>query len=337
MLKNLIILISLCIGLTSCFEKDTMVPPHEPGDVIVGIIPMTMYYTNQVYYNLENSEISSINNRSAFDLNFECLDTSTVIRLNTANFALATLSDNTNILDDIDTSGLTWYFDGSSGDLDSLALKNWISINNDDTTYNNKVWLINRGINSSGIQLGLMKLKLNKYEQGSFYFTYASIDNSNIVEAKVSKNNEFIYTQYSFETDTIEQYEPEISNWDLLFTQYTTMLFTTEGDAYPYLVTGVLQQYGIVSVALDTNLVFNDITIADTANMEFSKNFDKIGYDWKELIGDVNTGDITYEVRLNYNYIIKDNSSFFYKLRFINFYNPDTGEKGFPTFEYQRL
>jgi hypothetical protein len=93
----------------------------------------------------------------------------------------------------------------------------------------------------------------------------------------------------------------------------------------------------MLSVALDTTLAFSDINLSDTLLMDFSLNFDKIGYDWKELIGDVNTGNISYETKLNYNYIIRDEQLAYYKLRFISFYNPETGEKGYPTFEYQRL
>jgi len=337
MLKNLILIIAVVLSFSSCFEKDQMVPKHEPGDVIVGVIPMTMYYSNQVYYNLGTSEISGLNERSAFDLNFECLDTSTVIRLNTANFALAALSNNTDILDNIDTVGFQWKFDGSTGDIDSLAVFDWISINNGDTSYNDKVWVINRGINAMGVQLGLVKVKFTAYKKGSFHFSFVSEDDNKVVDAVVSKDSIHLFKQFSFIKESADQFEPPVTDWDLLFTQYTTMLYTNEGESYPYLVTGVLQQYGNVKVALDTNLIFNEISLADTASIDFSYNFDKIGYNWKELVGDVNTGDIRYEVRLNYNYIIKDSKSYYYKLRFVNFYNPETGEKGFPTFEYQRL
>lgn len=337
MLRNLIIIIVISVTLSSCFEKDEMVPTHIPGDVVTATIPMTMFYTYQAYYSLSTSEITSINDRSDFDLNFECLDTSTVIRLNTANFAMAAITDHNNILDIIDTVGLVWNFDGSTGSIDSLAINNWITVLSGDTTYADKVWIFNRGINSLGVQLGLMKIKFTEFKDGAYYFTYAQMDNSNLVNAVVEKDDLHLFKQYSFIGDTAEQFEPIATNWDLLFTQYTSLLYTTEGEAYPYLVTGVLSQYDNLSVALDTNLVFNDITIADTVTLEFSKNFDKIGYNWKELIGDINTGDIRYEVRTNYNYIIKDSKSYFYKLRFVNFYDPVTGEKGFPTFEYQRL
>jgi hypothetical protein len=36
------------------------------------------------------------------------------------------------------------------------------------------------------------------------------------------------------------------------------------------------------------------------------------------------------------NYVVLDREGYFYKLRFISFYN-NSGEKGYPTFEFQRL
>ena len=161
--------------------------------------------------------------------------------------------------------------------------------------------------------------------------------NSNRVEVFVIKNPIYSNAQYSFENKAIVQTKPEIRNWDLLFTQYTTMLTTSEGELYPYLLTGALQNQSITRVALDTIMHFDNIVLADTISFNFSKALDKIGYNWKEIIGDVNTGNVYYEININYNYIIFDGNSYYYKLRFINFYDPLTGEKGYPTFEFQRL
>ena len=314
-----------------------MLPMPDPGDVIIDTIPMTHYYTNQVYYDLSLSEQSGINDKSAFDLNFECLDTSIIIRLNTANFALAGITSETKLENVTDTTGLEWIFDGSTGSLDSLAIFDWINISDNDTTYSNSVYVINRGISPLGINLGLIKIRFDSLIGNRFYFTHSKMDNSQLTKAVVEKLDDCIYTQYSFVEQQQLQFEPVSEDWDLLFTQYTTMLYTLEGDKYPYLVTGVLQKYNVVKVAFDTTMSFEQITIADTVGLDFSYEFDKIGYDWKELKGDVNSGNIRYEARLNYNYIIQDKDHYFYKLRFVNFYDLKTGDKGYPTIEYQRL
>ena len=337
MSNRITIIAILTLLLTSCFKKDEMIPAHEPGEITTVVIPLTRYYTNQVYFDLRDNEITSINDRSLFDLNFNCNDTSTIIRLNTANFALAAETMFKNLNDVVDTIGLTWRFDKSDGNPDSLAIDNWISIDGVDTSYNNKVWVINRGINPLGLQLGFIKIKFSGILGDRYFFTYSNMDNSGLVDAYVDKNELYSYIQYSFTEERVTQTEPEIVNWDLLFTQYTTLLYTDEGLSYPYLVTGVLQKYNNFSVALDTTLAFSEVILADTTEFNYSGSLDKIGYNWKVLTGDVNTGDIYYEVKLNNTYLIKDRNLFYYKLRFVNFYDPITGEKGYPTFEYQQL
>lgn len=322
---------------TSCFKKDEMVPAHDPGDVTTVVIPMTRYYTYQVYYKLENNEIISQNNRSAFDLNFSCNDTLSTIRLNTANFGLIAESDFVNFNDVTDTTGLKWNYDKSDGNADSIAIINWINTNDFDTTYSNKIWVFNRGINADGIQLGLKKIQFQELKGNKYFFKYSNMDNSEMVETTVEKVDGHSYVQFLLDGggETI-QTEPETNNWDLNFTQYTTLLFTDEGLSYPYLVTGVLQNYNTL-IAMDSTSVFSDISIADTGNFNYSSVADKIGYDWKEIIGSVETGDFYYQTNIQYNYIIKDVKSFYYKLRFVDFYDTLTGEKGFPRFEYQRL
>lgn len=337
MLKNILILTVIIAVLSSCFKKDEMIEPHDPGEVVTVVIPMTQYYSNQVYFSLDQGEIISSNNRSIFDLNFSCIDSSTIIRLNTANFALAAETMFDKLEDVTDTIGLDWKFDKSDGNPDSIAFGNWIKVDNEDTTYSNKVWVINRGIGALGNMLGLRKIQFNHFTNNKYYFTYSDMDNSNKVEGFVEKNELYTDIQYSFIEEKVVQTEPERDSWDLIFTQYTTLLTTDDGLPYPYLVTGVLQKNTNIIVALDTTLKFNDIVLSDTLLVDFSTALDEIGYDWNELIGDVNTGNIYYEIKINNSYIVKGSSSYYYKLRFINFYDPKTGEKGYPTFEFQKL
>ena len=56
-----------------------------------------------------------------------------------------------------------------------------------------------------------------------------------------------------------------------------------------------------------------------------------IGFDWKYY--DFNLGYIIYPDRY---YLLKDEDGFYFKIRFIDFYDP-SGNKGTATFEYQRL
>ncbi|PLX13657.1 MAG: hypothetical protein C0598_03195, partial [Marinilabiliales bacterium] len=229
-MRNILYILIISIALSSCFKDDEMVPKHDPGDVIVDTIEMTEYYNYQLYYNLHDSTVVSSNERKIFDLNFECLDTSTVIRLNSANFALIAETEFKTFDKVNDTIGLEWKFDKSDGDVDSLSINNWININGTDTTYSDKVWVLNRGLSPLGISLGLKKIKFTRYSNGKFYFSYCDMDNSNLTEASVAKNPLYNYIQFSLSNGgEAIQTEPEYGSWDLLFAQYTTLLYTNEG------------------------------------------------------------------------------------------------------------
>ncbi|MEZ5083051.1 MAG: HmuY family protein [Bacteroidales bacterium] len=75
---------------------------------------------------------------------------------------------------------------------------------------------------------------------------------------------------------------------------------------------------------------------AISEGLELNGQLDVIGYDWKVLQGDVNSGNVSYNIVPNRNYIIRNRNGFVYKLRFIEFYNT-LGEKGYPTIEFQLL
>jgi len=338
MIRNIFIVGLLLIGLSSCFKEDDPIQPHPKGDVEEVIIPLTQYYVNQVYFNLSTGELVSSNRKDEYDLSFSCADTGFIIRLNTASFMEAAQTPFTEFEQVSDTSGLNWNFDKSDGDADSTALRNWINISGNDTTISDKVWVINRGINDKGFPVGLMKVKFLDLKNGKYKFAYAMMDNSEQKEILITKDQAHNYIQYQFGSEgNGQQVEPESDAWDLLFTQYTTMLLTDEGDPYPYLVTGALINESGTYVAFDSTMVFNDITIEDVLYLEYSQNFDAIGYDWKELFGDINGGDFFYKARSNYNYIVLTQKGIYYKIHFTGFYDVNTGEKGYPAFEFQRL
>ena len=334
---HIISILIVFIILSSCFKEDDPIPPNPKPDKEVEIIPMTQYYSYQVYFDLASGEQVSSNPKDDFDLLFASSDTATRIRLNTATFMMAAETPFKEFESISDTAGLDWEFDSSDGNPDSTALLNWISISGTDTSYSDYVWVINRGINDVGIHRGFKKVKFNSLKNGTFHFTCMNMDNSDQKEIYVSKKSGYNHVQFSFDINAEVEFEPERSAWDLLFTQYTTLLFTDEGDPYPYLVTGVLINEAGTGVAFDSTMVFDNVVLEDVLYLDYSTNQDVIGYEWKELYGDINSGDFYYKARTNYNYFIRSKNGLFYKLRFIGFYDPETGEKGFPSFEYQRL
>ena len=69
-----------------------------------------------------------------------------------------------------------------------------------------------------------------------------------------------------------------------------------------------------------------------TSNYNFTNIKDEIGHDWKIR----NSADNSFTIKGSKSFIVHTNSGYYYKIRFIDFYN-STGSKGYPKFEIQRL
>jgi len=338
---SLILLTALSI-LTSCFKEDEKVLPHDPGDVETVAIGLSGQYNyeKQVYFDLGSGQELAENLKSDWDLGFECGEQGWHIILNTSTFMVIGNTGSTDFEAMIDTAGIDWRFDKSDGNLDSTAIGDWVQFSGADSSHNysRNVYVLNRGYDEAGNLLGLRKIVFDKLTEESFSFSYAMMDGSNENTCTILKDNEVNFVNFSFKNGGEQlSLAPRKVEWDLLFTQYTTMLRTNEGELYPYLLTGVLSNRNGVIIHEDSLLSFHEITINDTINKYYSEAIDEIGYDWKDIIGDVSGGGtLTYVIIEGRNYLIQDTDGFYYKLRFINFYNND-GVKGYPTFEYQKL
>lgn len=323
----------ITFAITSCFKEDEKVQLHLSGNITTDTIVLAQNYKYQVYYDLSSNAKAAENLRTAWDLAFECKTIGTHILLNSACFMKAADCGSVAFAQPIDTTGLQWKFDKSDGNPDSTALLQWININNSDTLYPGHVYAIDRGLDENGVKLGIRQIVFDGVKQGRYSFRWANIDGSAATSAEVLKDSTLNYIHYSFQNGGgLQAPEPVKTQWDLLFTQYSTVLFTTEGAPYPYLVTGVVINRSGVQVAVDSTIAFSAINFESANNMSFSNALDVIGYDWKYY--NFTTG--SYTVSYNRNYVIKDEEGFYYKFRFTGFYNA-LGQKGYPVFEYQQL
>jgi len=326
------LMLLLAISLNSCFKKDETVPFPERGDVLVDTIGLTATYKYQVYFRLDSGVVVSASERTSSDLAFECSPQGYHIILNTADFMrIADMGERT-FGATVDTTGAHWKFDKSDGNPDSIATGQWFRIAGSDTVSNGHVWALDLGRDEAGLHLGLKQLMFDSLKNGKYYFRYTGINGGNITSASVQKDPSVNYLYYGIRAGGIvRQLEPPKTQYDLLFTQYTTLLFTDEGAAYPYLVTGVLlNRYG-VTVAADTVHPFSSIDLTIARSLNYTSAMDAIGWEWKTY----NFKEDTYTVKTNLAFIIKDLRGYYYKLRFISFYS--AGVKGYPIIETQRL
>jgi hypothetical protein len=319
--------------LNGCFKEDEMLPAPPHGNVKTDTIAMTGTYKYQVWFRLDSGVVVSTNAKTVCDIGFECSADGWHVILNTSDFVRVADLGMVPFGAICDTSGVDWKFDKSDGNQDSIAIGRWFVVNAGDTVSNNHVYLIDRGLDELGNSLGFVQVVFDSLKNSTYYFRYTGWKGGAVKTASVTKDLSVNYLYFSFTGDgSVQHVEPPKEQYDLEFTQYTTLLFTDEGAAYPYLVTGVLSNRRGVLVATDTVTDFSAITLETAKNFNYSQALDAIGYLWKFY--DFEAG--TYTVTANLHYVIRDPRGFYYKLRFIGFYDK-TGEKGYPVIEYQRL
>ena len=322
----------------SCFKEDDIVVPQKPGDATTVVIEMLPDYSRQSYFDLSKGEVVAMNDRSGWDLALSCSADNYMLYLNTSLFMYAA---HTGVYDfgvPLSTAGRDWKFDASNGNPDENAIGKWWTEDENGVRSNDEIILIDLGIDDEGFQRGFLKIQptidsLN----GEVSIRIAKPDGTNERKFEMPKSAAHQLVTLSLENGYNDpQPVPASGDWDLLFTTYTTLLFTDLGEPYPYLVNGVLLNDTLVTAAMDQTVPFLDIDRDMAEAITFSGQKDTIGYSWKVVNGDMASGDVTYTINTNWSYIIKDGKGLYYKLRFIDFYN-DKGKKGYPTFEYQKL
>jgi len=330
-----LIIVSMTFMTTSCFKEDELIIPHVPGNYITDTVAMTDTYQYQVYYNLYDSSEASSNVRSIWDLGFETSPEGWRVILNTSCFMKSAYLSDQVFGAPSDTTGATWLFNPSDGSADSVAIGKWFTVDGTDTIGTNRVLLIDRGVDAKGNPRGFRQLVIDSLSHGIYYFRIAAFNGTNPQSYSISKKRDVNHVLFSITTPATIVTEPARFSWDLLFTQYTTLLFTDVGDPYPYLVTGVLLNPSLVVVAVDSLTPFEQITFETAQSMNFTKQADRIGYLWKKY----NFDDGSYAVDSKIIYIIRDTKGFYYKLRFKDFYKLLNNKlrKGYPSFEYQKL
>ena len=327
--KSLIISF-LALSLSSCFEEDMMVAPHMQGELEMGIASPGPEYAYQVYYDLNrNMEVAS-NLVSAWDLSFESNTGGWTIRLNSSKFMYAGNSMDTAFSSHLSQSELEIQFDSSDGHADNTAIGSWYYPDGDSIRSNGYVYLIDRGSDHQFKPVGLMKVKFD-ITGVDYLVRFANADNTIDTTILIPRDPSVDKIYFSFD-DGIMEIVPDPSQWSLLFTKYTTMLVTNEGEDYPYLVMGALLNPNGVTATLDTIHDFLEMELSDTTDLDFIPRADVIGYDWKYYNFDAGLYTIVPEL----HFVIRDRDGFYYKLRFVDFYN-DEHKKGYPTFEYIRL
>lgn len=320
--KLTFIFISLLI-LTACRKDELPVPTPDLGGLTSASVELSPNYENQIYFDLSSNSNKGLNSKTDWDLRFSCDPLSSYILLNTSKVMLASQVISGTFEDIVNTSGFNNNVraEHPSGRLDSIAIRS------------GNLFILDRGYDANGAHLGHFKMEILEHNNTHFKGRFANINGSNEQTITLSKDNtyNFVYMKWNpSSTITTPTIEPAKEEWDLFFTQYTEIFY--EPEFMPYSVVGCLTNTYNTLACRVTNKTFEEINLEYAESLVLSNDRDVIGYNWKTFLYEQNI----YAIHSEKVYVIKDNEGFFYKLRFIDFYN-HIGEKGTPTFEYQRL
>ncbi len=183
----------------------------------------------------------------------------------------------------------------------------------------------------------IWKVRIDSVSSTAFSVTCAGMKGQP-VSSVVTKDPSFSFIHTAIQGDSLHvvDIEPPKTDWDLLFTQYGTILYTDNGIPTPYFVRGVLLNPYKVNAALDFSVPFDSIDWDAAQKFHYSDKRNAIGYDWKDVIIDFESNSAEYFVRKDSSWVIQDTEGRYFKMHFLNYYN-SLHQVGYPEFEYLEL
>ena len=304
---------------------------------------------NQVYIDLSSEEQISVK-RDTWDLGFYGgsefkvgINSSiymAVAQLESTNIDAVTEADVASIKDQVAVGTFDptneAYIDYPDGDISKTAIST-ISVTEPD----NNVYLVNLGyevgvetpapgsVAVAGESRGWKKIRVLRQNDG-YLLQYANIDDASHQELFISKDANYNFTFFSFDTETTLLIEPKAEKWDINFTVFTNIL---EGAGSYGFSDGVLhnRKGGVTAYTVNTeDIAYDDFQLENIESSNFEQDQRTIGSSWRNVIND---DKVLVD---NIYYIIKDPNGNNYKLKFTALLD-DSGARGFPEFKYKLL
>ena len=346
MLKKAAILTFIALSFSSCFKKED--PIQLPiGTSEIKTLFLGNDYENEMYFDLSTGSYMQ-KQRLEWDMRFETTDNGWGIFVNTgANIKVRRLDlhhlDEGKNFDTTAFMQLPILQESPDGKAENSAFKDW------------KTYKLGSGASQiHGIYIvelshtiGPKRFKRFQIESvDDTAYTCVITDlfdaagdsiffNNNKTIIRKNKSQNYTYLSFKNYTHIVQNQEPDKDKWDFVFARYTHLFpgILPNGALFPYNVTGVLSSKNNVAIARDSLLNFGDIKGTMINNYTYSTDANAIGFDWKSHSF---SAAGTYTVNSKLTYIIRDTDGYYYKLRFLDFYNAK-GEKGYPKFEYEQI
>lgn len=358
--KFLTLFLSITLfAFISCDKDDDL--PTEPIIIIIegaSIAPETggPNQQNQVYIDLSTNTSTAVQ-RDSWDLGFYGGAEFRVV-LNSAIFMAASPLTETNIDAVSATSAQiealqaqvavgtfdpanTAFVDAPDGSFSSPAIAQISS-----TLANNKVYLVNLGdavgtdtpstgsVAISGDARGWKKIRILK-DGNDYVLQYADLDAITHKTINISKDADYNFTFFSFNSESQVNVAPKKSNWDLNFTVFTNEISGFGSYGYSDFIvnnTKASAQAYMIDTEVDTDLSYEDFTLTNVIDASFTNDQRSIGSSWRNGGGPGSLPSLKDTVF----YIVNDTDGNLYKIKFLALTNA-AGERGYPEFIYSLL
>lgn len=302
---------------------------------------MGIYYDKQIFFDFESGQAVFTSNPASWDLAFEASDDGRHVFENGGKsnvYVFNTHATDLNAVTELPpqlsvTADTFWQYDNPNGLPSGTAIGQWW---NTDGSSKREVYIVR-------MKTVLYKMQMLAADEGKYVFQWMPFyGKGQATVDTLTKDSACNYVYFSFKGGIVKPEPPDKKSWDIVFTQYRELVFdndVTVMRALPYVVTGALLNPCSTQAADDSTEDFSAITASTVQHLAFSSDRNAIGYDWKTVDINMATGGGTaaYAVNPHKNYIVCTREGYWYKLHFLSFYNPQTGQKGSPMFEYERL
>ncbi len=296
-------------------------------NIITDTVTTGPQYQNQIWYSLESGNKTSTD-KFAWDIAFRSFGVSASIIINDGGDVQLWKYPNGGISEwnTVDTAGMNAWTESFNSEKDweegafnqfAVGSLNYGWGEYDQVTHDvtgNAIFIIK--LADGNFKKIIIESLLN---DGTFNFKYANLDGTQEQSISLLKSNyaDKNYVYYSLSTDQILDLEPNRTEWDLLFTQYTDVV-TMGPEPMPYKVAGVLT--GLQAKSIQADEVDQD-SYKDYENHTFESDKNIIGYDWKSF--DMNTS--TYLIEDSIVYFI-NSGDHIWKVVFTDFGGSANGE-----------
>lgn len=341
MLKNTTIILLLSISLQSCFKKEEPIV-LKAGTSTISSCFLGANYEKQIYFDLSSNTFQE-QQLENWDICFDANPSAYGVYRNSGYGIIVRKLDIYN-LDEPNANNENYILqqkvvsDDPNGKAETSAFGDWRNyfIKDQSTgVIKNGIYVIELNY-LTGIDR-FRRLQIINFNDSTYAIRITKLNQNTAPITEIKKNHNQNFTYYSFKNNgvIIDNAEPNKNSWDIQFTQYAYTFFkNTPAEIPNYPVRGVLNNPNKIQVYKDSAVTeFDKIDGTYIKNLQFSSNRDAIGFDWKDF--DRN-GTSTYFVNTKITYIIKDTDGYYYKLRFIDYYN-QLKERGYPKFEYIRI